>query len=136
MNTADPILQKTLELCQVILEQPDTHSARQRIETFLSNDQARAQYEGVMAKGQALQQRQQRSQPLTGAEISEFEKERDALLNNPVARGFLDAQDTLHQVHQSITKYVTKTLELGRVPSEADFDSCGCDSGCGCGHSH
>jgi hypothetical protein len=31
-----------------------------------------------------------------------------------------------------VTKYVTKTLEIGRVPSDADVESCG--HGCSCQH--
>ncbi len=131
------ILQKTRELCQALLDQPDMRSARQRIETFIGDEKARTQYEGLMAKGQALQQKQQRSMPLSGDEISAFEKERDELLNNPVARGFLDAQEELHNAHQTINQYVSKTLELGRIPTEADFGDGGhCGDGCGCGHSH
>lgn len=131
-----PVLQKTKELCQFILEQPDLKSARKRIDSFMADDKARAQYEGVMSKSQTLQQKQQRSQPLTGEEISAFEKDRDALLKNPVARGFLDAQEELHHIHESVVQYVTKTLELGRVPGEEDFDSGGCGGGCSCGHGH
>jgi len=126
---------KTKELCQALLEQPNLRSARQRIEDFMADEKARAQYDGVMAKGQALQQKQQRSVPLTGDEISAFEKDRDALLKNPVARGFLDAQEELHQAHESVNQYVTKTLELGRLPTEADLES-SCGHGCGCGHNH
>jgi len=139
-TTQDSVItEKTRELCQAILDQPNLRSARQRIDSFVADDKARAQYEGLMAKGQALQQKQQRSQQLTGEEISAFEKDREALLNNPVARGFLEAQEELHHVHQSINQYVSKTLELGRIPTEADFEdehgSCGHDS-CGCGHNH
>jgi cell fate (sporulation/competence/biofilm development) regulator YlbF (YheA/YmcA/DUF963 family) len=133
------ITQKTRELCQTILDQPEMRTARERIQAFITDDKARAQYEGLMAKGQELQQKQQRSQQLSGDEISAFEKERDALLSNPVAREFLDAQEELHHVHQSINQYVSKTLELGRLPTEADFESeggGGCGDGCGCGHSH
>jgi len=132
------ITEKTRELCQAILNQPNVRSARQRIDTFVADDKARAQYEGLMAKGQALQQKQQRSQQLTGEEISAFEKEREALLANPVARGFLEAQEEMHHVHQSINQFVSKTLELGRLPTEADFESDegSCGHGCGCGHEH
>ena len=112
-------------------------SARQRIETFVADEKARAQYEDLMAKGQALEQKQKRSQQLTGDEISQFEKQREALLSNPVARGFLEAQEEMHHVHQEINQYVSKTLELGRMPTEADFESeGGCGDGCGCGHNH
>ena len=130
------ITQKTKELCQTILEHPATRAARSRIETFLADEKSRAQYEGVMAKGQELQQKQQRSVALTGKEISDFEKDRDALLGNPVARAFLDAQEELHQVHTSVSQYVSKALELGRVPEDSDLESGGCGHGCGCGHSH
>jgi cell fate (sporulation/competence/biofilm development) regulator YlbF (YheA/YmcA/DUF963 family) len=131
-----PILQKTRELCQTILEQPTIRSIRERIDAFMGNQQARAQYDGLMSKGQALQQKQQMSLPLTGEEISDFEQHRDALLENPIARAFLDAQEELHNVQQSIQKYVSKTLELGRMPTEEELSSGGCGEGCGCGHGH
>jgi cell fate (sporulation/competence/biofilm development) regulator YlbF (YheA/YmcA/DUF963 family) len=130
------ITRKTKELCQAILDQPEMRSARQRIETFIGDEKAKAQYEGLMAKGQALQQKQQQSQPLSGEEISAFEKDREALLSNPVARGFLDAQEEMHQIHESINQYVSKTLELGRMPSDSDFEDGSCGHGCGCGHNH
>jgi cell fate (sporulation/competence/biofilm development) regulator YlbF (YheA/YmcA/DUF963 family) len=132
------ITDKTRELCQAILDQPEMRSARERIQNFVADEKARSQYEGLMAKGQALQQKQQRSEQLSGEEISAFEKEREALLTNPVARGFLEAQEEMHHVHQSINQFVSKTLELGRMPTEADFESeeGGCGDGCGCGHSH
>ena len=126
------IIQKTKELCQAILDQPDLRSARQRIEAFSADQKSRAQYEGLVAKGQALQQKQQQSQPLGGEEIAQFEKERDALMSNPIARGFLDAQEELHNVHESINQYVTKTLELGRLPTEEDLGGGECGHGCGC----
>lgn len=132
------INQKTRELCQAILDQPELKTARQRIDAFVADDKARAQYEGVMAKGQALQEKQQGAQQLTHDEIAAFESEREALLNNPVARGFLEAQEEMHNVHQSINQFVSKTLELGRLPAKEDFEGdghCG-HGGCGCGHSH
>ncbi len=136
MTQETAITQKTKELCQAILDQPEMQSARQRIETFIADEKSKAQYEELMAIGQALRQKQQRSQPLTDQEIAAFEKGREALLQNPVARGFLDAQEELHHVHESINQHVSKTLELGRLPTEADFGGGGCGDGCGCGHSH
>lgn len=137
-TTQDSVItEKTRELCQTILDQPNMRSARQRIDSFVADEKARMQYEGLMAKGQALQEKQQRSQQLSGEEISAFEKDREALLSNPVARGFLEAQEEMHHVHKSINQYVSKTLELGRLPTEADFEDEGeCGHGCGCGHNH
>src|SRR5207244_6493590 len=105
-----------------------------RIDSFMGDEKTRAHYDNLMVKGQALQQKQQMSMPLTGEEISEFEQQREALLNNPVARGFLDAQEELHQVQESIHKYVNKTLELGRLPTDEDLGGGSCGHGCGCHH--
>jgi len=130
-----PILQKTKELCQTILEQPNMQSIRQRIDAFMGDEQTRALYDGLVNKGQNLQQKQQMSMPLSGEEIADFEQHRDSLMKNPVARGFLDAQEELHQVQQSVQQYVTKTLELGRLPTEQELNAGCCDhGGCGCGH--
>jgi len=129
------IAQKTRELCQAILDEPNVKALRQHIDNFMADEKTREQYDGLVAKGQALQEKQQRSVPLTGEEISNFEQHRDTLLKNPVASGFLDAQQELHQVQESIHKYVSKTIELGRLPSEEELSEgcCGHD-GCGCGH--
>jgi cell fate (sporulation/competence/biofilm development) regulator YlbF (YheA/YmcA/DUF963 family) len=129
------IARKTRELCQTILDEPSLQAVRQRIDTFMANDAVRAKYDDLVNKGQALQQKQQMSQPLTGEEISDFEQHRDTLLKDPVARGFLDAQQELHQVQEAIVKHVNKTLELGRLPSEEDLSSGCCGhEGCGCEH--
>ena len=129
------ITRKTRELCQTILDEPSMQALRQRIDTFMADEQTKTQYDGLIAKGQALQEKQQQSQPLTGEEIADFEQHRDSLLSNPIARGFLDAQQEMHQVQESIHKYVSKTLELGRLPSEDELCSGGCgDHGCGCSH--
>lgn len=128
------VMLKMKELCQTILDQPNLQSARRRIDTFMGDETARSQYDGLISKGEALQQKQQASTPLTGEEIADFEQHRDAVLANPVARGFLEAQEEIHRVQQSIHHFVSKTLELGRMPTEDDLtSSCGHGS-CGCGH--
>jgi cell fate (sporulation/competence/biofilm development) regulator YlbF (YheA/YmcA/DUF963 family) len=128
--------EKTLELCETIVTQPEMASIRKRIDAFTADPMARSQYEAVNSKGQALHQKQHSGQPLNGEEIADFEKHRDALLKNPVARGFLDAQEELHEMQNSIQKYVHKTFELGRVPKSEDFDEGSCGHGCGCDHNH
>lgn len=131
-----PVMQKTKELCQTILDSPSMQSIRQRIDAFMGDEKTRGQYDHLVSKGQALQEKQQSSGQLTGEEISDFERHREELLNNPVARGFLDAQEELHDVQHTIHKFVKKTLELGRMPNQEDLEaSCGGGS-CGCGHGH
>lgn len=126
------IEEKTQELCQTIVAQPEMISIRKRIDTFMADAPARGQYEALMGKGQALQEKQQHGTPLAAAEISDFEKSREALLKNPVASGFLDAQEELHAMQNSIQKHIAKTLELGRVPAAEDLEEGSCGHGCGC----
>jgi cell fate (sporulation/competence/biofilm development) regulator YlbF (YheA/YmcA/DUF963 family) len=131
-----PVMQKTRELCQTILDQPNMLSIRQRIDAFMGDEKTRGQYDSLVNKGQSLQQKQQMAVALTGDEIAEFEHERDSLMKNQVARDFMDAQEELHQVQQSVHQYVNKTLELGRLPTEEELSGGSCGHGCGCGHSH
>jgi cell fate (sporulation/competence/biofilm development) regulator YlbF (YheA/YmcA/DUF963 family) len=126
------IEEKTRELCQTLIAQPEMLSIRKRIDIFLADAGARGQYETLMGKGQTLQEKQQHGQPLESAEISDFEKSREALLKNPVASGFLDAQEELHAIQHAIQKQVSKTLELGRIPTAEDLDEGSCGHGCGC----
>lgn len=135
MTEETAVVRKTKELCQTILEGPAMQSIRRRIDAFMGDTEARAQYEGVVTKGQALQQKQQMALELSGEEVADFEKHRDALMKNPVARDFMDAQEEMHGVQESIHQYVSKTFELGRLPTEEEIHGGGCGSGsCGCGH--
>jgi cell fate (sporulation/competence/biofilm development) regulator YlbF (YheA/YmcA/DUF963 family) len=81
-----------------------------------------------------LQQKQHQGHALEPAEISDFESKREALLKNPVATSFLDAQEELHKLQSSIQKQISKTIELGRLPVAADLEEGSCGSGCGCHH--
>jgi cell fate (sporulation/competence/biofilm development) regulator YlbF (YheA/YmcA/DUF963 family) len=129
----ETILQKTRDLCQTILEEPAMQAIRLRIDQFLINDEAKAQYEKVASQGQALQEKQRQSLPLSGEEITAFETDRDKLLNNPVASGFIEAQEDLHHLQSSIQEFIGKALELGRIPTEDDLQG-SCGHGCGCQH--
>jgi cell fate (sporulation/competence/biofilm development) regulator YlbF (YheA/YmcA/DUF963 family) len=128
------VIQKTKELCQAILDQSDIRALRKNIDAFMANDQARGHYESLMTQGEMLHEKQHSGTPLTENEIAAFEKLRESFLNNPVARGFLDAQEEMQKVQKSVTQYVSKTFELGRVPEESDLESGSCGQGCGCHH--
>ena len=125
------VLQKTKELCQAILDQPEYQRIRQGIDAFLANDDVRDHYQALSEKGEYLQHKQQTGGQLSDQEIAEFEKDRQSFLNNPVARGFLDAQQEMQQLHQAVSRLLDKTFELGRVPGPEDMEH-GCCGDCGC----
>jgi len=131
-NTEDTIvLQKTRELCETIVSQPEFQEIRSRVDAFMADEAAKSTYQIVVEKGEALQQKQQMGLPLSSDEIAEFDKHRETLVNNPVAKAFLDAQNEMHKMQESVGQYVSKTFELGRIPTHEDFDS-SCGTGCGC----
>ncbi len=134
LTEATDITEKTRELCQTILEHPAFQAAQKHIQAFTADDQTRAQYEALVGKGQELRHKQQHGETLPDAEVKAFESDREALLRNPVAREFIDAQSDLHDLRHTIEKHVALTLELGRVPAQEDIEAQSCGSGCGCHH--
>ena len=128
------IQQKTMELCQAILDQPDFQMIRRQVDAFLADESIKLQYQELSDRGAMLQHKQQTGMPLDMTEIADFEKRREAFLSHPVAQGFLAAQQAMHNVQDSVTQYVTKTFELGRMPQKEDFDHGSCGHGCGCSH--
>jgi cell fate (sporulation/competence/biofilm development) regulator YlbF (YheA/YmcA/DUF963 family) len=136
------VMVKTKELCAVIAAEPGYKQLQDAVERFLDDDAARMMYQSVNERGQELHQKQHAGIELSAREISEFEEARGALLDNDLARGFLEAQRQLETVQRSISKYVGLTLELGRVPTPDDFTEAeggGCcggggEGGCGCSH--
>jgi len=132
------VMTKTRELCQVIADDPEFRDLLEQVERFLEDDAARLQFQSVHERGADLQEKQNAGLTLGDSEVQEFEGAREALLENPVAKDFLDAQQSLHRIQSAIGKYVGMTLELGRVPAAHDFESAGgeCCGGSGCGCSH
>lgn len=129
-----PVIKKAKELCQTILDQPGYAQMKQAILAFLENEMAVRQYQDLCDHQDQLGAKQQQGVEPTDAEIAAFEQLEREFLQNPQAQGFISAQRQMHQIEQTVLRYVRKTFEIGRVPSDADFQSCGCGSGgCGCG---
>ncbi len=130
----DAVRQKTLELCEAIVQQPQFQSIRQRVDSFMADSKAQQQYQSLTEKGRSLHEKQHQGVPLDGREIAAFESERDALLGNAVAKAFIDAQEEMHEMQEGVHKFIHKTFELGRLPAEEDLQEGSCGEGCGCHH--
>mgnify|MGYP000209314246 CR=1 FL=1 len=133
-----PVMVKARELCAAIAEDGRFRALQKDVERFLDDDSARLMYQGVHERGSELHQKQHSGVELSSSEIREFESARDALLENGVARAFMDAQGELETLQRAIGKYVGLTLELGRVPTSEDIAQsegggcCGGGGSCGC----
>jgi cell fate (sporulation/competence/biofilm development) regulator YlbF (YheA/YmcA/DUF963 family) len=128
------VRQKTRELCQAIVEQPEFDAIRKSVESFMADPQAQVQYQTLSEKGRQLHQKQEQGIALDSAEIAAFDSERAAFFRNPVAKDFVEAQQHMHEMQDEVAQIVSKTFELGRVPSHEDLEGGSCGHGCGCHH--
>jgi len=133
------VMAKTKELCETITQDAEFLALQGQVESFLSDDAAKLQYQSVHEKGEELHQKQHAGVELSDTEIKAFEDARDALMENEVARDFMEAQQNLQTLQKTIGKYIGMALELGRVPEAEDLqggEEGGCcgggGGGCGC----
>jgi cell fate (sporulation/competence/biofilm development) regulator YlbF (YheA/YmcA/DUF963 family) len=127
------VIVKTREFCAQIASDPMFLKLQASIERFLNDDSALNQYQNVNARGEDLNQKQQAGIQLGASEIREFEEARDALLENDVARVFLEAQRELESLQKEMRLYIGLTLELGRVPTADDLAEASHKGGACCG---
>lgn len=132
-----PVVAKTKELCQTILDQSAYQEMRHTIEEFLSNATVRAQYNHLCNLQEALQHKHGHGEEITESDMIEFQREEAAFLDNPVAQGFINAQRAMQKIEATVSAYIRKTFELGRLPAEDEVSTGGCGCGgsgsCGCG---
>ena len=125
------IVRKTLDLCQAVVEQPDFQAVKEKFDAFVADEFLKFQFQQVNDLGQLLQMKQSEGLEVTTEERATFEEMREKFLSNPVAQGFLDAQQQMQQLHQVVGKFIDKTFELGRRPEYDDLQDGSC-GGCGC----
>ena len=126
-----PITQRTLELCQAIVEQDDFQSLKQKLDAFMSNELLKFEYQQVNGLGELIRARQSQGLELPMDDVAKFEVLREKFLNDPVAQGFLDAQDQLQQLHEVVSRFLNKTFELGKRPEYEDVHDGSCRD-CNC----
>src|SRR5580698_6006865 len=71
----DAVRQKTVELCETIVQQPQFQSIRRRVDSFMADSAAQKQYQSLSEKGRSLHERQHQGLPLDGKEIAAFDSE-------------------------------------------------------------
>jgi cell fate (sporulation/competence/biofilm development) regulator YlbF (YheA/YmcA/DUF963 family) len=129
-----PIVSKAKELCQTILDQSAYQDLRRAIDAFLQSPASVARYQELCDRQDFLRTKQESGVEPSNEEWAGFEKLETAFLEDTLSQQFIEAQRKLQHIEQTIQKYVRRTFELGRVPTEDDFDGCcgGGGGGCGC----
>lgn len=127
-----PVIRKTRELCQTILDQPAYQEIKRTIQEFLADAGLRDHYQRLCDKQDMLHEKHDNGLPVTDEEIAEFERDESSFLANPVAQKFIESQRAMHKIEKTVSSYVRKTFELGRLPVDDDFQGGGCGPTCGC----
>ncbi len=130
--------QKINALCQALLDDSELKTAREQIEAFLNDDDAREIYSAVMEKSQQLQTKQRMGEELSDDDIHEYNRLRDRAFSDSRVQSFQMARGIIQDAEDKVIAYVEKTLELGRIPEadevvRAGGGCCGGGGGGGCG---
>lgn len=126
------ILEKTRELCSLILQSGEYQENVAKVETFFKNEEAQASYKEFVALGESLHQKQQAGL-LSDSDVASYDEKLKALKEDSVTGSFMEAEQALNGIVAQISKTVGKTLELGRLPEPEDMEEDGCcGGGCGC----
>ena len=131
-QTETPVIVKTRELCQTILDQPAYQTMKKTLQDFLAESTLRAHYQRLCDQQDALHHKHEHGEAITDEELAAFEKDESAFLNNPLAQGFIEAQRQMQKIEHTVTSYVRRTFELGRLPTADEVSDEGCGPGCGC----
>ncbi|WP_145331643.1 YlbF family regulator [Paenibacillus xylanexedens] len=126
------IMHKMQELCSLLLQDEGYKEMREMIDQFAADEQATEQYERFMEKHQALEEKERQNMELLESEIKIYEEEERALYDHPLIRRFIYAQREFSQLHQQISHYFTKSVELNRLPEAKELgkETCGCGGSC------
>lgn len=126
------IILRTQELCQAIVDQADFRSLKEKMDAFMGNELLKFQFQQVNDLGNMLQMKQTNGAEVKEEEIEQFETLRTTLMGDPVAQGFLEAQEQMRKLHKTVTGFLDKTFELGRRPDFEDLQDGSCCGKCGC----
>jgi cell fate (sporulation/competence/biofilm development) regulator YlbF (YheA/YmcA/DUF963 family) len=135
METLSPnsaILEKTRELCTLILQSGEYQENVAKIEAFFADDDAQTDYRAFAKLGEDLHQKQQAGE-ITEDDITGYETKLNEIKSNEVTSSFMNAEEALNSMASQISKQVGKTLELGRLPTPEDLEGGGCCGGGSCG---
>ncbi|MFQ3577498.1 MAG: YlbF family regulator [Verrucomicrobiia bacterium] len=129
------LLDSVRALCADLIASPAFAAHRRAVEEFMHDETARALFERATDFQLELNRKHSENEIISEVEEEEFEALRQEVLANARCRAFVEAQEDLKNTEATLHLYITRTLQLGRVPSEEELlpeQACGCGSGGSC----
>ena len=122
-NTArEQVDAKLMELCEVIAGQEDFKEMCSHIEGFMADEKAKFEYQMLNEMGGMLQQKQAMGAEISDEEAAKFDSLRDSFTTNQTAMSFMKTQERLQCMQDHILRFVQRTFEVGRVPTEEEME--------------
>ncbi|MCP4847731.1 MAG: YlbF family regulator [Verrucomicrobiaceae bacterium] len=125
-STGNDYKETAKDLCRALLEDEKLKGVFTSIDAFMENDVSKELFSQMQTKSEELQNKQQAGIELTAGEVEEYNKLREKMLDDPAAKAFVEAQESIQSVHQTIGSWVSLVFENGRMPTEEEFEGhCG-----------
>ena len=105
-STGNDYKETAKDLCRALLEDERLKGVFSSIDAFMENDASKELFSQMQAKGEELQTKQQAGIELTAGEVEEYNKLREQMLEDPAAKAFVEAQESIQSVHQTIGSWV------------------------------
>lgn len=131
----DAVLQHMEQVCHALMGQQVYKELRQMITDFACEDASVVQYEQFMELQQNIQQKEQQGIQPSTQEIDQLEHMELKIYENQVIRQFLYARREITKIHDAVSQYFVKAVELNRLPRREELSlksGCGCGGNCGC----
>ncbi|MCD8069850.1 MAG: YlbF family regulator [Akkermansiaceae bacterium] len=134
------LMELTTMLCNALAANEEVAAAKARIDLFSRSAEATRLFHDVNAYGEELRAKYQAGMSPSEEEIAKFDGLRQAVVDNELAHGFLEAHQRIDEILGSINQLLSMTVELGRTPSLEEFtaarshadESCGRGGDCSC----
>lgn len=130
------LLEATTALCNLLAQSPQVVAAKARIGLFFQNPEATKLFEEVNSYGEELRNKHLAGMPPTEEEINKFDQLRQAVVENELARGFLESRQTIDGILSAVNQYLGMSIDLGRAPSAEEVEQArqqAASQSCGCG---
>ncbi len=143
MNTPhlpEDVLEATTKLCAVLAQSPVIIASKARIGLFFQDQKATELFRKVTAYGEELRSKHLAGMPPTEEEIAQFDQLRQNVVDNPLARDFLEARQTIDDMLVTINQFMSMAIDKGKAPTleeVAAAAAAAASSNCSCGgHCH
>lgn len=106
---------------------------------FYQSPEATDLFRKVHEYGDELRNKHLSGMPPSEDEIAKFDSMRQAVVDNPLCKGYLEARDEIDRLLSTVNSYLCLAIDKGRAPSDEEVaelmnqqvSSCSCGGQCG-----